>query len=382
MQRGSIIKRNGSWLLRYREPRVIDGKVKKVRAAIKLAQVSEEYPTKRSVLLLADKILHPLNSGHQVAESSLTVKQFINTVYLPHVKKTLRASTYKDYSQDIFEKHIKLRLGDVRLKDFRTVTAQRILKDIAEKNDGKVNHTTLLRIKSFLSGAFKHARREGFIDSPNPIVDVSVQGRPRRFGGEQAPVYAIEDIVNILDACHNTPADLAVCLAAFQGLRQSELRGLRWGDYDGVSLSIKRTLWRRHVNEPKTEASGDTIPVLPMIQEMLNVCRTRLNPAPDDYILLGSRGAPLNLANLARRVVKPALDSFSEANQTLVKWRGWHAFRRSLASNLYSIGVEPKVIQAILRHKDIGTTLAYYVRTPDNQMREALNRIENWVRNF
>jgi hypothetical protein len=51
------------------------------------------------------------------------------------------------------------------------------MRDIAEKNSD-VGHKTLLRIKSFLSGVFKHARREGFVDTPNPMIDVSVPGRP------------------------------------------------------------------------------------------------------------------------------------------------------------------------------------------------------------
>jgi integrase len=81
------------------------------------------------------------------------------------------------------------------------------------------------------------------------------------------------------------------------------------------------------------------------------------------------------LANLARRVIIPALPA-NEAGIVL-KWKGWHAFRRSLASNLYSVGVSPKIIQAILRHSDIGTTLAYYVAVPDQEARDALQKIED-----
>jgi integrase len=54
---------------------------------------------------------------------------------------------------------------------------------------------------------------------------------------------------------------------------------------------------------------------------------------------------------------------------------GWHCFRRSLASNLYSLGVKPKVIQAILRHSDIATTLGFYVETSESESREALDML-------
>jgi site-specific recombinase XerD len=63
-------------------------------------------------------------------------------------------------------------------------------------------------------------------------------------------------------------------------------------------------------------------------------------------------------------------------------WSAWTAsalcpnlIRRSLASNLYAMGVKPKVIQAILRHSDIATTLEFYVETSDAESREALDKL-------
>jgi integrase len=125
------------------------------------------------------------------------------------------------------------------------------------------------------------------------------------------------------------------------------------------------------------------------------VLEKRRNGASDhDYIFAGTkRKTPLSLANLARRVIKPAIETCVKCEKSRAKhkkeshpfeldthkltWRGWHAFRRGLASNLYSMGVQPKTIRAILRHSDIGTTLGYYVQTPDEETREALQRIED-----
>jgi integrase len=105
------------------------------------------------------------------------------------------------------------------------------------------------------------------------------------------------------------------------------------------------------------------------------------------------RGTSLNLPNLVRRVILPLLARCKhcraakhfytdqdanhkfELDETIPKWRGFHSYRRSLASNLYSLGVKPKIIQAILRHSDIGTTLSYYVEVPESETREALNAL-------
>src|SRR5258708_2377598 len=93
MQRGQITKKNGSWLLRYYDP-TPEGKIRK---AVALARIGPDYPTKRSVLLLAEKILGPLNSQQVQPESSIQVTDFIENHYLPHVKAELRPSTYTDY---------------------------------------------------------------------------------------------------------------------------------------------------------------------------------------------------------------------------------------------------------------------------------------------
>jgi hypothetical protein len=42
--------------------------------------------------------------------------------------------------------------------------------------------------------------------------------------------------------------------------------------------------------------------------------------------------------NLSRRMLQPILD------ENLMKSEGWHAFRRDLASNHYTLGVSPQVI--------------------------------------
>jgi Phage integrase, N-terminal SAM-like domain len=171
LQRGAIRQHHGAWTLFYYDDVLVDGQRVRKLISKKLADVSDIYPSKRSVLLLAEKILAPLNMGTQVAESTMPVLDFIDNVYLPHVKKELRPSTYKDYN-DIVRVHLRKRLGDVRLRDFRTVHGQRLLRDITG-----VGHTSLLRIKSFLSGVFKHAKREGFLEGENPMRDVSAPGR-------------------------------------------------------------------------------------------------------------------------------------------------------------------------------------------------------------
>ena len=47
---------------------------------------------------------------------------------------------------------------------------------------------------------------------------------------------------------------------------------------------------------------------------------------------------------------------------TGIEWKGWHGFRRGLATNLFDLGVHPKLIAAILRHSDVATTMKHYIK--------------------
>ena len=61
----------------------------------------------------------------------------------------------------------------------------------------------------------------------------------------------------------------------------------------------------------------------------------------------------------------------------LPQWRGWHAGRRGLGSNLYRLGVPDMVIQRILRHANVSTTTGYYIKPFADDVREAMTKLEN-----
>jgi integrase len=386
MQRGYLYKRNGSWLLRYYDTVIAGGKTRRIQVAAKIGDV-KDYPTKSAVRLIADKHLAPLNAKETTPESSQTVSEFIELVYFPTSKSRLRASTIKGY-KDIFNVHVKDRLGEIRLRDFRTVHGQRMLAEIASLNT--VGHKSLLRIKSFLSGVFTFAQRQGILDGANPMHAVSVEGKSTKFKGA---TYSASEIWSMflretdtfpdppdgkVYDLTNKPADLppvarmAIAVAALTGLRASEIRGLRWSDFDGENLNIQRAVWRTVVSGTKTQESEAPVPVVPALRDALIKFR---NKAPDSaYIFAGERkGAPLNLHNLARRVIIP---KFKLAG---IPWFGWHAFRRSVGTILFDMGAEPKTIQGVLRHASMSTTMNIYVLPPSDASREDLKNLSESI---
>ena|SRR6266851_2804625 len=59
-----------------------------------------------------------------------------------------------------------------------------------------------------------------------------------------------------------------------------------------------------------------------------------------------------------------------------MKWNGWHAFHRGLATNLHDMGVPTKVIQRICRHADEATTKKHYIHATEPGVRRGMRKLE------
>ncbi len=147
------------------------------------------------------------------------------------------------------------------------------------------------------------------------------------------------------------PSRTVVAVAAFSGLRESEIRGLRWTDYDGKFFHVRTSIWRTHEGETKTRKSKNSVPVIEPLQKILAAHKQKNGSS--EWIFAGEKmGRPLHLDNLCRREMKPIIGD---------RWHGWHGFRRGLATVLYGLGVPAEVAQTILRHEDVSTTQAHYL---------------------
>lgn len=129
------------------------------------------------------------------------------------------------------------------------------------------------------------------------------------------------------------------------------------------------------MTEPKTRRSRLPTPVVKQLADALDAHKLRAGilAQPNLPIFQAGNGQPLNLDNLARRVIVPALSPCAvcrkqeeehkpeshvyERDASLPQWHGWHALRRGLATNLHALGVDEKTIQAILRHSNVGLTM-------------------------
>jgi integrase len=250
---------------------------------------------------------------------------------------------------------------------FRTIHGQQLLNDIARQ--AALSKNSLKHIKSFLSGIFGEAKRLDVLNAFNPMQGTKIPEAPE---SEETYAYSLDEVKRML-AVLSEPAWTVVLSAAVTGLGKGEIRGLYWEDFDGKELSVRRSVWNSVVSEPKTKRSKAPIPAVKQLADALEAHRLRMGKLAVGPIFQAGNGSHLNLENLARRVIIPALSRCAvcrkaesehkpeghvfQLDKSLPRWHGWHAFRRGLATNLHQLGVADKTIQAILRHSNVGLTM-------------------------
>ena len=187
--------------------------------------------------------------------------------------------------------------------------------------------------------------------------------------------YSEEEMLTLFDAVSGDPLELCVKIAAYYGLRRSEVLGLRWSaiDMEHKTISISHKVIEAEVDGKfvpmgedvlKTKSSFRTLPLIPAVgiilleekekQEMYrrlfkkSYCRDYL-----DYICVDQCGKLLR-PNYVTEHFSWLIEKYG-----LRKVR-FHDLRHTCASLLLSNGISMKQIQIWLGHSTFSTTADIY----------------------
>jgi integrase len=157
----------------------------------------------------------------------------------------------------------------------------------------------------------------------------------------------------------------------FAGLRPGEARGARWEDYDGKTLSVKRSVWRKHTTAPKTARAAKPVLVIEPLRALLAELREAERNPEKGPILRGvklsedGKPKPLDLNMLAREVIRPALHNprnYRDSETKRLEWHGFYSLRRGIATQLTALTRDPMAAKGLLRHSNVNTTLLHYIK--------------------
>lgn len=193
------------------------------------------------------------------------------------------------------------------------------------------------------------------------------------------------------------------------GMRVGEITGLRWRDVDFESgiISVNHTLvYYDHrdeigtyysVNTPKTEAGCREIPMIAGVREAFEMEREYQQTLGiesidridgyEDFVFLNDDGhirGQGNLNKAIKRIMrdcndKVLLEHDLDTDPVLLPNFSCHNLRHSFATRLCESGINIKVIQDVLGHVDVSTTMDIYVDVMNDTKKRELASFDGYM---
>ena len=135
---------------------------------------------------------------------------------------------------------------------------------------------------------------------------------------------------------------------------------------------MRQTRWKSHVSEPKSKASRSWVAIVPRLATILRIQSRASVPT----VANGHRASTEYPPNAVFPVSLADLRIAASLKERGIIWRGWHAARRGLASNLFELGVDDLTVSRILRHSGVQVTREHYIRRRDERMEAAFAKLE------
>lgn len=311
-----------------------------------------------------DPIVHVDASVH-ITSDMLFSDYMLN--WLGIIKNSVEEDTYAGY-ESIVKKRVApyfAKLG-VTLESLTALDIEGFYKDCFITRG--VKGTTVQRYHANIHKALKYAVRHDLIVA-NPMEKVE-RPKAQQFTGA---FYSVEEVEQLFEAARGDPAEFPILMAAFYGLRRSEIMGLRWQavDFASNTIRIEHTVVQfrfggeqRIVSKDrmKNKSSCRTMPLVPQFRRLLLQMQERQKNCRElcgncytdtDYIYVNDLGQPYK-PNYVTQHFKILL-----RNNGLRDIR-FHDLRHTCASLLLKNGVSMKEIQEWLGHSNFSTTANTY----------------------
>lgn len=307
----------------------------------------------------------------------------------------LAPNTVRNY-RERYERNAKAILGKLLLTEVKPMHCKAVFNSMTETYAG----STIRQAYIALGAMFKTAKENGLIEK-HPMDGV-------RF---DSPVKAVDEIHFLtvseqkafLEAAKHSHNYNQYVLILETGLRTGEVIGLTWDaiDWDKHTLTVNKTMEFRHkqhewrAGPPKTKTSYRTIPLTDTAYQILwnlYLEREYRKESPElDKVLTyidrrTAKQATLHMRDLVfinYRTGMPAKNSsydthlYKLCDKAGLEHFCMHALRHTYATRAIESGMQPKVLQKLLGHASIKTTMDRYVHVTDDTMFQAVRQFQN-----
>jgi len=315
--------------------------------------------------ILAER-LREVNRGLKLPVET-SFEEFAANHWEAYVTQNLKPSTQASHRSNV-RTHLLPAFGKLRLSE---ISALQIMGLLKEKSAAGLKPKSLLNLY-VLQKMLNLAVALELLNS-NPIQRVP---KPRVERSEK-PSLSPAQVRAIAD---NMPERLKalIVLLYLTGLRIGEALALKWSDldFDRSKLYIRRSVWRRREQTPKSRRSIRAKHLLRGLTQVLKRHRELcISSQPEDYIFANEAGRYYDPDDLRKRALYPAMNR-AGIERKMARGYGFHLLRHSAGSQMHEVTGDLKQTQSFLGHSGIGITSDVYVHLqPDSEV-ESMEKLE------
>lgn len=336
----------------------------KWNSTTKSTGISVKGNNKRKAMCKAEQIKQEkedeLNQYMRTEDANILFSDFLE-VWLEQHRHEIRNSTYQSYEGAV--KNILVPYFKKLNVSLQNLSSHHIQKLYNMMLDSGNSVNTVKHYNAYLSSAIKLALRRNLIKF-NPLMCVQLP----RMEKSKAKAFTKEELKKVLKVTKNTPIEIPVLLAAYCGLRRSEICGLEWSDIDfnNKIIHIRKTRVgiKKEIFEEKTksESSRRDLPLDSALETVLNQEKIKQQNnrlllkseyQDNDFICVWEDGRPLPSHYISKK--------FSKIMKTLgFCGYSFHSLRHTVGTLMCNKGnINLRIVQDYLGHSDIATTQRY-----------------------
>jgi integrase len=323
----------------------------------------ETFALKKEAAARAAAVDVDVRSGiHVAASKSKTVAEAGRLWVETAEADELEQSTVESYAAHL-RLHIAPKIGATKLCDLTNADVQAFSDSLRK---GGMSQAMVKKVVASLGSLVAEAVSRGLV-ARNVVRDVtrsrkkrhSTRAKPKLKVGVDIP--APNEISAILAHARGRWRPLLL-VAAFTGLRASELRGLRWADVENDRLHVTQRADKFHkIGPPKSEAGKRAVPFGPTVRNTLKEWRLACPKGELDLVFPNTRGNIEALPNILQRGLMPTVVAAGLVGKDgKPKYTGMHCLRHFYASWCIDRQLPPKVIQERMGHSTISETFDTY----------------------
>ena len=346
-------------------------------------------PTKKEANAWIAEQVQKRDNGIVVDPKNYTLKEYLCRWLKDYAEPNLAATTYDGY-EVIVKSHLIPALGQLKIDEIKPMHIQSYFtqKRSRGRKDGQsggLSEKTLLQHFRVLSKALKQAVKWQLI-SNNPAKAVEAP-KPKR--SKDIKAMTKEQLNKLLAAAKEESEWIYnfTLVAAYTGMRRSELLGLPWDnvDFENETIRVKQALVTKvgegsTIKETKSKSgtrpikiSEKLINALKNQKELQKKDKAKLGDKYDNELNLvfckedGSKYYPTTVNKKFNRATKKAgLNKF-----------GIHDLRHTHATLLLKSEVNPKIVQERLGHASITVTLDTYSHVTLDMQEGAVQKLDD-----